>query len=364
MKGKTLYRIPSMDGLRAISVLFVITSHSNHLIKDYIDIGNIGVRMFFIISSYLITGILFRDAINQRFNLRKFYFKRIMRTFPAFYFYLVIVGVFLILMGMFDWSQFWRAPVYLENYHPRNEWTTLQWFVGHSWSLAVEEQFYLLIAALFFVYYKDWISSKGVVKFLVGIIVLVPLIRLGYMRLDSVPSVLKYSIHRSFETVCDSLAIGALGYLLKDWLKTRLARFFNWPYLLIAFLVILLTGALNSPFLRELFGYSLRYIYNIIGIFLMHISMLFILLFGMEKPKGTLFLRIINTTPFVFIGLLSYSIYLWQQPWLYSWNTPLVVKYIGIFVMSLLSYYLVEKPFLSWRDKLMQKVLTADKRNL
>ena len=145
----TIHRIPSLDGLLAISILLVLVSHSFGGIRTYLDLGNLGVRMFFIISSYLIAGILYRDVIKNRFSLKTFYFKRLMRTFPAFYFYLAILAVVLLITDHFDWSQFWRAPVYLENYHPRNSWTQNQWFTGHTWSLAVEEQFYLLIALLF-----------------------------------------------------------------------------------------------------------------------------------------------------------------------------------------------------------------------
>jgi peptidoglycan/LPS O-acetylase OafA/YrhL len=180
--GSAIKRIPSLDGLRAISVLLVIVSHSNHTIRNYVDIGNLGVRMFFIISSYLITGILYRDVIKNRLNLKTFYFKRIMRTFAAFYFFLGVLVIVLLLFGLFDWEQFWRAPIYLENYHPRNLWNTKQWFAGHTWSLAVEEQFYLLIAALIYLFHKKIISEKGVIRFFIGITILVPIIRIGYFR--------------------------------------------------------------------------------------------------------------------------------------------------------------------------------------
>lgn len=132
MKAQAIERIKSLDGLRAISILLVLISHSFRGIKYYIDIGNLGVRMFFIISSYLIAGILLRDVIKNRFSIKTFYFKRLMRTFPAFYFYLGILALILIITDHFDWSQFWYSPIYLENYHPRSLWNENQWFTGHT----------------------------------------------------------------------------------------------------------------------------------------------------------------------------------------------------------------------------------------
>ena len=277
-------RIPSLDGLRAISVLLVVFSHSFPTVKHYIDLGNLGVRMFFIISSYLITGILYRDVIKNRFSLKTFYFKRIMRTFPAFYFFLGGLLLVLLSFGLFDWEQFWRAPIYLENYHPRNLWNQKQWFVGHSWSLAVEEQFYLLIAGLFYLFHKKTISKKGVIRFFIGIIILVPLIRIGYLRLDFIPEVFTGSMHRSFETVCDALAVGALGFLMKEKALSFSRKYFTWYYLLSVAVLVFILGALNASEIREIFGYTPRYLYNSIGIFVIHLGMLFIL-FYLDKAQ-------------------------------------------------------------------------------
>lgn len=356
MRNSNQVRIPSLDGLRAISVLFVIISHSTHALRYYIDLGNLGVRMFFVISSYLITGILYRDVVKNRFDLRRFYFKRVMRTFPAFYFFLVVLFIFLWWKEMFDWSQFWRAPLYLENYHPRFEWNELQWFVGHSWSLAVEEQFYILIAILFYFFNVRLITKSNVIKSLFAVIIIIPFIRFLYMKADFIPFFLSGSKHRSFETVGDALAIGALGYLLKDKIILSVGRFYKWYWLLFAFLMIVFTAFLNSPLIRDLFGYSPRYIYNIFGIFFINALMLFIMFYGIYKPQATWFNKSLNTKPLVFIGTLSYSIYLWQQPWLYPWEIPFYLKLLGLLSFSLISYYLVEKPFLNLRDRMLLKI--------
>ena len=145
MSTKAIYRIPSLDGIRGLSILMVVFGHAFRNYFHHIDIANLGVRIFFIISAYLIVGVLKNSIIKGRFSLKSFYFKRMMRTFPAFYFYIFCVYILLRWLDFFDLNQFWRAPVYLENYHSRSLWESQQWFVGHSWSLAVEEQFYICL---------------------------------------------------------------------------------------------------------------------------------------------------------------------------------------------------------------------------
>ena len=348
-------RIPSLDGLRAVSILLVVLSHSFGQIKTYIDLGNLGVRVFFIISSYLIAGILYRDVAKNRFSLKTFYYKRLMRTFPAFYFYLGVLVVILFASNHFEWSQFWRAPVYLENYHSRTTWSQNQWFVGHTWSLAVEEQFYLLIAILFSFYYRKSISYKKLIYVLVAVVCLVPIIRITYMFIPGIPQVLKGSMHRSFETVADALAIGALMALFKERIfKSKLLPAFKW-LLLPLVLLILFIQFLNSSYAVELVGYASRFGFNSIGILIMNISIGILIMYGITANEKSIFYRFLNLKPLVFIGLLSYSIYLWQQVWLFKWPIPLYMKWMGIVATSLFSYYLIEEPFLSLRDKYLKR---------
>lgn len=349
-------RIPSLDGLRAVSIFMVLISHAFHDIRYILDLGNLGVRMFFIISSYLITGILYRDVVEGRFSLRSFYIKRIMRTFPAFYFYLISIFCFLIIMGMFDWGQLWRAPIYLENYHPRSNWGNIQWFVGHSWSLAVEEQFYVIISILFLLLNNKSITKYTLIKILIFVIAIVPFVRVTYFMFDFFPYFLKGSVHRSFETVCDALAVGALGYLLKDKFQKNLSAYYNSRTLLFSILVIFFLSSLNGAFFRENLGYLPRFFYNLVGISIVNFAMIFILYLSIANYKEFFFTRILNHKILIFVGILSYSIYLWQQPWLYSWDIPITLKFLGVFGCSLFSYYLVEAPILKLRNRLIENI--------
>lgn len=330
-----------------------------HAFKDYfklIDIANLGVRIFFIISAYLIVGILYRDVKSNKFSIKTFYFKRLVRTFPAFYTYLLIVFMVLIFLNLFEFEQFWRAPIYLENYHPRSLWNNKQWFVGHTWSLAVEEQFYILIAIMFLLYYKKWINYNQLLKIFILIIIVTPLIRVSYLYFKEIPDVLRGSIHRSFETVADSLALGGLLAITskEELINSKVFRFLkNKIVLLVVF--ILFFQMLNSSILVGHLGLKIRYIYNLFGLTVINILivlLIFILINLDLKSRVSLFLNhpIMKT-----IGLWSYSIYLWQQIWLYSWEIPLIVKFLGIIASSVLSYYLIEKKFLTWRDTYLKK---------
>lgn len=351
-----LKRIPSLDGLRAISILLVVFSHAFRSDIKIIDLGNLGVRFFFIISAYLIVSILLRDVEKNRFSIKTFYFKRVLRTFPAFYIYLIAIYFFLNYLGVFEWEQFWRAPIYLENYHPRNLWNEKQWFIGHAWSLAVEEQFYILVSLLFLFLNRKIISQKSILRILIFILIIVPLIRCSYLYFTAIPNVFRGSIHRSFETVADSIAIGGMLALIpfEKISKSKYVLFFkNKIWLLV--IVICLFQILNSSVISATFGLIPRYIYNLFGLTTINCSLGLIMLLTILFPNSTPFSKLLNTRVMITIGLWSYSIYLWQQVWLYPWNLSIVLKLAGVLVCSITSYYLVEKPFLKLRDYLLNK---------
>ena len=146
-------RIPSLDGLRAISILFVLFSHAvgtHHFLAEgqvgpLLGLGELGVRVFFVISGYLITTLLLEETARYgRIDLGRFYLRRTMRIFPAFYAFvlalIVLEAVGLIALNPGDKL---HALTYTSNYDPDRSW-----YVGHTWSLAVEEHFYLLFPLL------------------------------------------------------------------------------------------------------------------------------------------------------------------------------------------------------------------------
>jgi peptidoglycan/LPS O-acetylase OafA/YrhL len=142
-------RIPSLDGLRAISIGMVIFAHlsGTRFFPSFVagrrDLGNIGVRVFFVISGFLITTLLLQElAAKGRISLPLFYLRRSLRIFPCAYTYISIAA-------LLTWAGFLRlrttdlvhAATYTVNYEVVRPWHTI-----HLWSLSVEEQFYLRYA--------------------------------------------------------------------------------------------------------------------------------------------------------------------------------------------------------------------------
>ena len=115
MSTKAIYRISSLDGLRGISILLVIIDHAFKSNFKNLKIGKLGVGIFFVISSYLIISFLLKDLDSRSFSIRKFYFKRILRIFPAYYFFLAITFGLIFYLDFFNFEHFWRPLVFLEN---------------------------------------------------------------------------------------------------------------------------------------------------------------------------------------------------------------------------------------------------------
>src|SRR5690348_2543578 len=134
--------IPSLDGLRAISICFVLiahltgTPHFPRALAPLDKLGEFGVRIFFVISGYLITSILLKELCRKgTISLRRFYFRRALRLFPAAYFLIAIVAAMAAkqIVQLAHWDMAF-ALTYTMNYYNARGWP-----LGHLWSLAVEE---------------------------------------------------------------------------------------------------------------------------------------------------------------------------------------------------------------------------------
>src|SRR5258708_33942090 len=146
-------RVPSLDGLRALSIALVLISHLvgtrgfivPQAIGRFFSLGELGVRVFFVISGFLITSLLLEELESEgRISLIRFYFRRTMRILPP-YFTLILAVVLLEAAGWITLApkDKLHALTYTSNYYPERSW-----YLGHTWSLAVEQQFYLMCAAL------------------------------------------------------------------------------------------------------------------------------------------------------------------------------------------------------------------------
>ena len=343
-----LYR-RDIDGLRAVAVLFVVIFH---LGIAHVAGGFVGVDVFFVISGYLITGIIARDLSEGRFTILGFYERRLRRIFPALlavlfacsaacYFVLPPIDLVQYARSLFS-SLFSYANFYF--------WTQADYFAPtymrvllHTWSLAVEEQFYLLLPA-------------------------------ALLLLRQRPALLRPSV----------LLAMAASFSASEWfaLHNPQAAFFMphsraWELLIGSALALRIVQAPKSRFAREVLAFAglimivfaaLRYTEHIpfpgVAALLPCIGCALLLSTGEE---GTLISSALSFRPLVWIGLISYSVYLWHWPIILFAKMGLIPGLtftsaphkLAILLVSLaagwLSWRFVEKPFRTGRLKKMPR---------
>lgn len=334
-------RIPSLDGLRALSILLVFLGHlagtrhffSSDQMRHFGDLGNLGVRTFFVISGFLITRLLLLELEKTSgISLKMFYIRRALRIFPAFYVFVGVAAV-LTLFGILanDARDFLHALTYTMNYEAVSDHFSLR----HLWSLSVEEQFYLM--------WPLTLAVLGVARgsvLLVAVIACVPVLRIALYHL--VPGYEGYMM-MAFESVCDALAMGALLAIAYPTLRQQ-----AWFQRLVA------SPAFPAVFL-VLFAANLQtdhpHMFWLVCIPVMNVAIALIVARYVEYPMLPLG-RALNARALVAIGTISYSLYLWQELFLVQWRptTSMLQQFplnvVAACVCGVLSYRLVEQPFL------------------
>ena len=330
--------VPSLDGLRGISIALVVVHHavmawgwSGSGIA-----GFVGVDIFFVISGFLITLLLLRE--NRRtgtVSLRNFYFRRACRILPA---YVVFLLVLLALQpdGVPLSPRNWLALLtYTVNF------TGGPWEISHVWSLCVEEHFYLLwpLVVLLLGPRRAWIAA-------VVCILVTPLIRLAVVGLA--PGSL--DLIKSTPSRMDTIAAGCcLAYLATNPSTFRRLQFSPKKSALLATALVLVL--LASKVLLNRVGDSYLVIYPSINAIA-----LAVLAWLCVNHGDTIFGRILSSAPLVGLGLLAYSIYIWHKLfitpnsscWACEWPVNLAMSGLA----ALASYFLIEKPFLRLKDRL------------
>lgn len=363
-------RIRSLDGLRAIAIIMVLLSHSirtmpkvisKNFFYQFIANSDVGVRIFFVISGYLITRLLMTEKDrNGSVSIKKFYMRRIFRIFPVFYLYILVI---LILKFAFAphiikyYSDVIPAALYVWNYE--HLFTKIvgnaNLLFGHFWTLSMEEQFYFIWPFLFSIFYIN--SSKVTfTKFVAASIILMPCIRVAtYFFMPNS----RGQIGMMLQTGGDSILIGCLGALVENTrvFKQKLNSFLKNRFYVTFTLLFLF---FFSPLLSKRFGGA----YNItIGLSLMNVFILIFVFWCINTT--TRFSKILNSKFLIQIGILSYSIYVWQQLFLNRINDIWINKFpqnlLVVFIVAFISYYAIEKPILKLSRKF--KVLSKKENN-
>ena len=362
--------IPGLDGLRAIAFLLVFALHTN-----YLQIGWVGVSLFFVLSGFLITGILLdmKKTLSSKEYFFKFYGRRFLRIFPLYYFYLllvILVTTWLISVPyrprymQIALDQIWYAVAYVYDFFFATAAFQLSNFLDHFWSLSVEEQFYIFWPLLIFLVPEKWLN-----KLFIGFIVLGPLFRLAFY-LVHVSGVFRFLAATPWEFIyplpfshLDAFALGA--YISRFPILKAKRQFF---LLLILIPIIgfaaqyIATGTIGAI---SAFGYPLLlpeayqsiWAYSLLNYFFA------VIIYGVAREGWVV--GVLEWHPLRYLGRISYGLYVYHFPIVWfsarivdlGIQPPLLkpltmlIALGGTILIASLSYAWMEKPILNLKDR-------------
>lgn len=328
-----------IDGLRAVAVVPVVLFHAG---VPFFQGGYVGVDVFFVISGYLITLKILQDLAADRFSTVAFYERRIRRIVPALAFTMALTFVVAVLVllppAMADFSQSLAATAsFLSNTY---FWKTSGYFdvaahtrpLLHTWSLAVEEQFYIFIPIVMYLAYR-WLRNWITVLFAVSAASSLALSIAVTARAPTANFFLLPT--RAWELLIGSLLALSPGLAIRSRPVAEITAVLGLG--MVTFAVTRFTADTPFPGAAALLPTLGAALIIVVG-----------------RQNQTLTSRLLSTGPLVFVGLISYSLYLIHWPlvvftryWLLSEPTT---PYIGLIVvasiaMAYLSWRFIERPF-------------------
>jgi peptidoglycan/LPS O-acetylase OafA/YrhL len=345
---------PRLDTLRAMAVLMVIISHwlpGSHWLNRYTANGILGVTLFFVLSGYLITGILLKSKkmLQKGLSLKKafavFYIRRSLRIFPLYYLFILLLLLFFpsSVKPSLYWHLFYASNFYfwhINGFSPQ---------LSHLWSLAVEEQFYLLWPAVILL-----ITPKKLPVVFIGCIVFAMVFRaLMYSPPGHIGRLLMPGSLDSFGTG----ALLAYGQAHTPKWYRKLLIFKNKALAAMTTAIILVQVFIHfypNEFLVLIFYYSF------ISIFF------FTLLLAVSESKGGSRLAgiVLDNKLLLYLGKISYGLYLFHliipaynnvqvAAFLSAYRTELIAifRFLVLVLMASASWYLFEKPILKLKNK-------------
>jgi len=363
--------IPGLDGLRAIAILLVFATHS-----DFLEIGWVGVQLFFVLSGFLITGILLdmKDSLPVGKYFTKFYGRRFLRIFPLYYFYLALMAV--VAYGLMSadfrrnymqifFDQVGYAVLYIYDFYYRVPWFQPSQFLDHFWSLSVEEQFYIIWPLLLLLF-----PQRNLKRLFIAFIISGTVFR-----------ILMYLVYVSGSTLW--VFREPFGLVIYSWPLSHLDAFALGAYisrypiprarqqLLLLALLIPLMGFITTYFSTgsigpvSALGYSLPSEVKYQFIWGHALLNYFFALLIYCVVRENLFVRFLEMPWLRYLGKISYGMYVYHLPLIWFaerfleerlqgemtiWIRIAVSLFATILIASL-SYYLLERPILNLKDR-------------
>lgn len=351
---------PALEGLRGIAIIAVIVFH-NFPYGDSL-FGWLGVDLFFVLSGFLITGILLR-AFNEDTSknvLRNFYMRRVLRIFPLYYLFLL---VFLVLFPAFGFlrsevteyqENAWWFILYIQNWLFAIDFPEVSHSLNHFWSLAVEEQFYILWPLVILLLRSPRRLLVFLSIFLVALFVFRCII--WYCQISGFNYTTFYIFTR-FDGICIGSMVAVLVHYKKDFLKNHIALIIS-SLAILNFLFYFLNTSGNLPYLAFI-GYTT------------FAAMFGILVYELSYGKNSTLKKAFSIRPLRFLGRVSYGLYMFHWPIHYFLGpellnqfsnnpnipgitaqllTACITTFVSI-VCSFLSYRFFEKRFLIIKER-------------
>lgn len=356
---------PALQGLRGIAIILVIFFHclgnSFPILSQINKLGWIGVDLFFVLSGFLITGGILDKKKGKRFSFKQFYWNRILRIFPVYFVSLVSVLTTIIIFNLESYHLFieeqWIFWTFTENiYFAFQGWPKEIGLLNHFWSLAIEEQFYLVWPLFLF-----FLPRKYILTFCLILISIAIFLRFIY----SDPN---FSYFFTL-TRMDSLVMGAIGaYIIRNNIEA-LNRFIILSFILSLLSIITVYNYSNGFSLTH--PNTIKYGFSTLSIFF---TISIIMVFNTNKSSDW-YITFLSIKALQSIGKYSYAIYAYhwilyiafyprllallkEQGIQFPNYLSIILFLIGIYLLSFISYQLMEKRFLS------KKVTFTKKNNL
>jgi peptidoglycan/LPS O-acetylase OafA/YrhL len=346
--------IPYIDGCRGIAIAIVVLSHAG--LGNFIP-GKFGVTLFFFISGYLITKLLLLELAKKgEIGLKNFYIRRFFRLYPALLGMIIVsMGAAFIMQCFVPVKDILAALFYFTNYYIgwfRDPGTDCKRILDIIWSLSVEEHFYFFFPFLFWLFLKKRkpTHSKNFLKFLISLCIIALLARIQLLLGHSDDlSYVTGRVYFSTHTRMDSILWGCIAALLmfelrSEWYHKILV---DQKYIWLGLLLLFLSVAIRNNAFRE----TLLFSFQGIGL------LLIIPALGFKRRKiPMLFLE---NRILIFIGRISYSLYLFHwvalkfansraEEFTFRWH---LIFWPLAFLLSLSSYFFIEKPFVALRKR-------------
>ncbi len=337
--------IPALDGLRAFAIILVMMSHSNFRLFGN---GGIGVTLFFALSGFLITTLLLEEfEKNKNISFKAFYIRRTFRLFPALYVLLLVITLYSFVFNPIKFPEILpeiiASSLYVYNF--AWVWNIKPVILYHTWSLGVEEQFYLLWPLLLYFFIKNK-ALKLATYFLIIIIL--------FLWVINIFNLLNIQFFKILSSIFDeSIFLGCLLAILR-W-RGKLNCVIHRFWLFFCVISIVLIGAVSN----EMLGNFNPTLHKLVGVFAC------VIILHLINSSNGIDYTIFSNRIMVYLGKISYSLYLWHLPVfrifaLHSTLIPRVSFVSKIFVsffFALLSWYLVEKISTNYGRSLSKKIV-------